>query len=65
MLGKRPEDVLEDRTVQRIFLICNVAHPETSETDPDSWTSGTSASRPSWGSRAGRCTSTRSSRSAG
>jgi hypothetical protein len=37
MLGKRPEDVLEDVTVQRIFLACNVVHPDCSETKPDSF----------------------------
>jgi len=35
MLGKHPEDVLEDRLVQRIMLACNVAHPDTDEDDPD------------------------------
>jgi hypothetical protein len=37
MLGKRPEDVLEDVTVQRIFLACNIAHPDCSDTNPDSF----------------------------
>ena len=33
MLGKNPHDVYEDRVVQRIFLACNVAHPEVSDGD--------------------------------
>jgi len=29
MLGKRPEDLIEDPDISRIFLACNAAHPET------------------------------------
>ena len=35
LLGRRPEDVLEDQVVQRIFLACNIAHPDTDDNDPD------------------------------
>ena len=28
LLGRRHEDILEDREVTRVFLACNVAHPE-------------------------------------
>ena len=33
MLGKNPHDVYEDKVVQKIFLACNVAHPEVSDGD--------------------------------
>ncbi len=33
MLGRNPHDVYEDKLVQRIFLACNVAHPEVSDGD--------------------------------
>ena len=35
LLGRNPEDVLEDLLVQRIFLACNVLHPDTQDGDPD------------------------------
>jgi len=31
MLGKRPEDLIEDPDISRIFLACNAAHPEAWE----------------------------------
>ena len=33
MLGRNPHDVFEDKVVQKIFLACNVAHPEVSDGD--------------------------------
>ena len=33
MLGRNPHDVYEDKVVQKIFLACNVAHPEVSDGD--------------------------------
>ena len=33
MLGRNPHDVNEDKVVQKIFLACNVAHPEISDDD--------------------------------
>ena len=35
MLGRNPEDVVEDPLVQEIFCACNVAHPGTHDKDPD------------------------------
>ena len=35
MLGLHPEDVVENQTVQRLFLACNIAHPDTAENDPE------------------------------
>ena len=35
MLGKNPHDVFEDKLVQKIFLACNVAHPEVSDGDKE------------------------------
>ena len=35
MLGKNPHDVYEDKVVQKIFLACNVAHPEVSDGDKE------------------------------
>ena len=35
MLGRNPQDVFEDKLVQKIFLACNVAHPEVSDSDPE------------------------------
>jgi ATP-dependent helicase YprA (DUF1998 family) len=35
MLGKNPHEVIEDKVVQKIFLACNVAHPEVSDDDPE------------------------------
>ena len=35
MLGRNPHDVFEDKVVQKIFLACNVAHPEVSDGDPE------------------------------
>ena len=35
MLGRNPHEVLEDKVVQTIFLACNIAHPEISDSDPE------------------------------
>src|SRR6476659_1985534 len=35
MLGHHPQEVIEDKLVQKIFLACNVAHPEISDADPE------------------------------
>ena len=33
MLGRNPHEIYEDKVVQKIFLACNVAHPEVSDGD--------------------------------